>query len=120
LFLGNDFPIPERFVGNAVGTSGLSLSKTAHNSNYWCRSVVWTTDTGHRSVRRQQALPRGLVVSNADEELKRDLECLRLASDFIQLSRDTLDPDLQAHCVRMANYWSDRADRDADEPDNPG
>jgi hypothetical protein len=71
-------------------------------------------------VRRQQAVPRGLVVSNADEELKRDLECLRLASDFIQLSRDTLDSDLQAHCVRMANYWSDRADRNADEPDNLG
>ena len=59
-------------------------------------------------------------MSDADKELKRVLECQRLASDFIQLSRDTLDPDLQAHCVRMANYWSDRADRNADEPDNLG
>jgi hypothetical protein len=50
-------------------------------------------------------------VSEADNELKRVLECLRLASDFIQLSRETLDPDLQAHCVRMAKYWSDQADR---------
>jgi hypothetical protein len=55
-------------------------------------------------------------VSDADKELERDLECLRLASDFIQLSRDTLDPDLEAHCVQMANYWSDQADRNPREP----
>jgi hypothetical protein len=55
-------------------------------------------------------------VSEADKELKRVLECLRLASDFIQLSRDTLDPDLQAYCVGMANYWSDQADRNPGEP----
>lgn len=54
-------------------------------------------------------------MSNADQELKRDLECLRLASDFLQLSRDTLDPDLQAHYVRMANYWSDQADPNPEE-----
>jgi hypothetical protein len=47
------------------------------------------------------------VVSNADKELKRKLECLRLASDFIQLSRGILDPELRPQCVRMAGYWSD-------------
>ena len=51
-------------------------------------------------------------MSDRDKELQRDLECVRLASDFFQLSRDTLDPDLQAHCVRMAKYWSDQVDRD--------
>jgi hypothetical protein len=55
-------------------------------------------------------------VSDADNELKRVLECQRLASDLIQLSRATLDPDLQAHCVRMANYWSDQADGNPHEP----
>ena len=55
-------------------------------------------------------------MSDADKELKRVLECQRLASDFIQLSRDTLDPDLQAYCVRMANYWSDQANSNPDEP----
>jgi hypothetical protein len=54
-------------------------------------------------------------VSNADKELKRDLECLRLASDFIQMSRDTLDPNLRAHFLRMAEYWSDQAHRDSKE-----
>ena len=51
----------------------------------------------------------------SDDELKRDLECLRLASDFMQMSRDALNPDLEAHCVQMAKYWSDRADRGASE-----
>jgi hypothetical protein len=54
-------------------------------------------------------------VSDADKELKRKLECLRLASDFIQLSRGILDPDLQAQFVRMAGYWSDQADRSPKE-----
>lgn len=50
-------------------------------------------------------------MSNADEELKRDLECLRLASDFLQLSRDTLNPQLRAHFIRMADYWTCHPDR---------
>ncbi|MGO9357280.1 MAG: response regulator [Xanthobacteraceae bacterium] len=61
-----------------------------------------------------------------DDEMKRDLECLRLASDFTALSRDTLDAALQAHCARMATYWSDQAnggfDGDVvwnDEPEKP-
>jgi hypothetical protein len=54
-------------------------------------------------------------VSNADKELKHDIECLRLASDFIQMSRDAADPDLRAHFIRMANYWSGQANRDSKE-----
>jgi hypothetical protein len=60
-------------------------------------------------------------VSEADNELTRGLECLRLASDFTQMSRDTLNPDLHAHCVRMASYWSDQADGNPDKDDHePG
>ena len=54
-------------------------------------------------------------MSEADSELKFDLECLRLASDLIQLSRDSLNPDLQAHCIQMAKYWSQLANRDPDQ-----
>ncbi len=57
-------------------------------------------------------------MSEADDELKRDLECLRLASDFIEMSRGTLDPELRAHCLRMAGYWSDQADRNAEKDDS--
>jgi hypothetical protein len=48
-------------------------------------------------------------VSNSNNERKRALECLRLASDLMQLSRETLDPNLKAHCLRMAGVWTDRA-----------
>jgi hypothetical protein len=48
-------------------------------------------------------------VPESDDELKRDLECLRLASDLMQMSRATLNPELEAHCVQMAKYWSDQA-----------
>lgn len=59
-------------------------------------------------------------MSEADNELKRDLECLRLASDFIQLSRDTLDPELRAHCALMARYWTEMAEGKAtDDPTGP-
>jgi hypothetical protein len=54
-------------------------------------------------------------VSEADRELKLDLECLRLASDLMQLSRDSLNPDLQSHCIQMAEYWSQRANRDPNQ-----
>jgi hypothetical protein len=42
----------------------------------------------------------------------RDLVCLRLASDLMQMSRDTFNSDLQAHCIKMARYWSGQADRE--------
>ncbi|WP_146688062.1 hypothetical protein [Bradyrhizobium canariense] len=54
-------------------------------------------------------------MSDTDDEIKRDLECLRLASDFMLMSRDTLSSDLRAHCVRMAKYWSDQANGDPEE-----
>jgi hypothetical protein len=44
---------------------------------------------------------------------KRELECLRLASDLRQLAKETLDPELRAHCLRMAKQWSDEADEPA-------
>jgi hypothetical protein len=51
-------------------------------------------------------------VFNTSEDVARDLECLRLASDLMQMSRDTLNSELQAHCIQMAKYWSDQADRE--------
>jgi hypothetical protein len=47
-------------------------------------------------------------MSKSDYERRRDLECLRLASQLMQLSRETLDPELKAHCIRMADYWTDQ------------
>jgi hypothetical protein len=46
-------------------------------------------------------------VSDSNNEQKRELECLRLASDLMQLWRETLNLDLKAHCLRMAGVWTD-------------
>jgi len=51
---------------------------------------------------------------DTENERKRELECLRLASDLRQLGRNTLDPRLRAHCERMAEIWSDHSRK------NPG
>ena len=44
-----------------------------------------------------------------ENDSKRMLECLRLASDLKQLADDTLNQDLKAHCLRMAKQWSGEA-----------
>ena len=44
------------------------------------------------------------------ENDKFELVRLRLASDLKQLANDTLNPDLKAHCLRMAKQWSGEAD----------
>jgi hypothetical protein len=44
-------------------------------------------------------------VSDSADDLKHDLECLRLASDLMQLFRTSPNAELQAHCVRMVAYW---------------
>jgi hypothetical protein len=49
------------------------------------------------------------TLSDTQNQQKLELECLRLASDLTQLGRDTLNPDLRAHCVRMAKLSSDRS-----------
>ena len=54
---------------------------------------------------------RRCAVSDTKNQRKRELECLRLASDLRQLGRDTLNPDLRAHCVRMAKLWTAQTDR---------
>jgi cytosine/adenosine deaminase-related metal-dependent hydrolase len=48
-------------------------------------------------------------LSDCENERKRELERLRLASDLTQLARDTSNPDLRAHCLRMAKIWSNQA-----------
>ena len=50
-------------------------------------------------------------MSDSENDRKRELECLRLASDLIRLATETLNPNLKAHCLRMANLWTDQAER---------
>lgn len=45
-------------------------------------------------------------MSDSENDQKRELECLRLASDLTQLAKETLNPDLKAHCLRMAAVFT--------------
>jgi hypothetical protein len=47
-------------------------------------------------------------MSEPDNDRKSDLECLRLATELIELATGTLNPALKAHCLRMAGVWTDR------------
>jgi hypothetical protein len=53
-------------------------------------------------------------MSDSESDNRFELECLRLASDIKQPAKDTLNPDLKAHCLQMAKLWSG----EADAPDN--
>jgi hypothetical protein len=50
---------------------------------------------------------------DSENDSRFELECLRLASDLNQLAKDSLNPDLKAHCLRMAKHWSGEADAPA-------
>ncbi len=45
---------------------------------------------------------------------KYELECLRLASDCVQLAWDVPSPALKSHFVRMAKAWQHLAERGPD------
>ena len=80
-------------------------------------SVVWTTDSGRVGVRPFTSgfveMMHAMSASENDSKLK--LECLRLASDLRQFAKETLDPDLKAHCLQMAKHWSDQAEKPAND-----
>ena len=50
-------------------------------------------------------------MSDSDNDRRRELEELRLASDLMELARTTLNPHLRTHCLRMAELWSGQADQ---------
>lgn len=56
-------------------------------------------------------------MSEWDNMREHELECVRLASDCMQLASDVDRPDLRSHFVRMARVWTTLADWD---PSGPG
>jgi hypothetical protein len=70
--------------------------------------VVWTTDTARHGVRPLTSAKEVRAVSDSNIERKRELECLRLASDLRQLSREPLNPNFKAHCLRMSAVWTEQ------------
>jgi hypothetical protein len=55
------------------------------------------------------------AMSDSENDSKLELECLRLASDLRQFAKETLDPDLKAHCLQMAKQWSGEVDEPAQD-----
>jgi hypothetical protein len=49
-------------------------------------------------------------VSESEKSRKHDLECLRLASDCMQLAGEVRNPAWQRHFLRMAKVWTARAE----------
>jgi hypothetical protein len=54
-------------------------------------------------------------MSTSNDDRKRDLECLRLASDLMELASDTINPHLKTHCLRMAKLLSGEAEKNPSE-----
>jgi hypothetical protein len=50
-------------------------------------------------------------MSDSENDRKRELECLRLASDLAQLATEILNQDLKAHCLLMADMLTDQAEQ---------
>jgi hypothetical protein len=42
---------------------------------------------------------------------ERELDWLRLASDLTQLATETVNPDLKAHCLRIAGRLTEQAEQ---------
>jgi len=62
-------------------------------------------------AREDTPASKEMPMSDSESQRRRELECMRLASDLMQLAKDTLDPDLKAHCRRSAKIWSDQGDQ---------
>jgi hypothetical protein len=50
-------------------------------------------------------------MSESETDRKRELACLRLASELTQLATELPDRDLKARCLRMAGLWTDQAEQ---------
>ena len=75
--------------------------------------MVQTTDWRAALCDVGPFLIKGRAVPKPDTEyeLKFELECLRLATDLAELAKHDLDADLKAHCLRMARWWSEQAEK---------
>ncbi len=55
------------------------------------------------------------AMPDSEDDYKFELEQLRLASDLRQLAKETLNPHLKEHCLRMAKQWSGEANEPAQD-----
>lgn len=68
----------------------------------------------HRQHERRCAIThtfQEVRMPDSESNRKRDLECLRLASDLIELASMSLAPELKAQCLRMAADLTEQANQ---------
>jgi hypothetical protein len=70
----------------------------------------------HRQDKRGRArlkpwYSRRCTVQDSEKSRNHDLECMRLASDCMQLMGNVRNPALRRHFLRMANVWTAQAER---------
>jgi hypothetical protein len=71
--------------------------------------VAWATDrTGDVVQYRRMGGEKRYTVSNSDE-LRRELECLRLEAECMQLVGDVSSLNQQRHFLCMARAWATEA-----------
>ena len=54
----------------------------------------------------------------SDDTGNHALECLRLAAECMQLSRDADTPELQRHFLKMAEMWTSKAELGPDNTES--
>ncbi len=77
-------------------------------ADMWAAALWRAPPTGAEMVCDDSCYRRCFV---PDSENKRQLECLRLASERTQLAKSTPNADLKARFLRMAEVWSDHANQ---------
>jgi hypothetical protein len=98
---------------NRIRSADDAYSFLAHlRLSYQSKPLLWSVPpTATATACKMRFLPGGAAVPDSNFDRKRELECLRLASDLMQLAANTLNPHLKEHCLRMAKVWSGEAEK---------
>jgi hypothetical protein len=59
---------------------------------------------------------RRCALSDSEYQRKRELECLRLASDLQRLAGSTPNQNLKLHFLRMATMWIEQPEKTSKPP----
>ena len=57
-------------------------------------------------MRRREVEAFEVAMSESNQSDKHALECLRLEADCRELAKNTPDPELELHYLKMADHWS--------------
>jgi hypothetical protein len=100
-----------RPVLESLGRRAHSRSFSGTGTSRYAGPARWLgppTERGRRAITHR--------MSDFERDQRLDLECLRLASDLIQLASAALNGDLKAHCLRVARALNDQVEQRRSPP----